>query len=62
MPTVIASGEPFDVEVLFSDRGRALRRDARFVPLMTQLKLVAFWDSAGWPDMCTRVAERIACK
>ena len=44
MPTVIASGEPFDVEVLFSDRGRALRRDARFVPLMTQLKLVAFWE------------------
>ena len=58
---VVASGEPFDVEVLFSETATVLRRDARFIPLMEQLQLVEFWDAAGWPDLCQRAAEQITC-
>jgi TolB-like protein/DNA-binding winged helix-turn-helix (wHTH) protein/Tfp pilus assembly protein PilF len=62
MPDVVASGEPFDVEVFFSERAQALRSDPRFIPLMTELQLVDFWDAEGWPDMCTRAGERIVCR
>ncbi len=61
MPGVIASGEPFDVEVFFSELGRTVRGDARFVPLMRELGLVDFWDSAGWPDACARNDQQIVC-
>ena len=62
MPGVISSGEPFDIEVFFSERGRAVRGDARFVPLMSELGLVDFWDSAGWPDVCARNDQQIVCR
>jgi TolB-like protein/DNA-binding winged helix-turn-helix (wHTH) protein/Flp pilus assembly protein TadD len=62
MKDVIASGEPFDVEVFFGERGRVMRGDARFIPLMTQLGLVDFWDSAGWPDVCARGEQQIVCR
>jgi TolB-like protein/DNA-binding winged helix-turn-helix (wHTH) protein len=62
MKDVIASGEPFDVELFFSERGRAVRGDARFIPLMAQLGLVDFWDSAGWPDACVRSGQQIVCR
>jgi TolB-like protein/DNA-binding winged helix-turn-helix (wHTH) protein/Tfp pilus assembly protein PilF len=61
MPDVVASGEPFDVEVFFSEAARPLRRDPRFIPLMTQLQLVDFWDTEHWPDMCARTADSISC-
>ncbi len=62
MPDVIASGEPFDVELFFSEKGRAMRSDPRFIPLMTQLHLVDFWDAEGWPDACARTAQQIVCR
>ena len=62
MPGVLANGEPFDVEVLFSERGRAVRGDARFVPLMSELGMVDFWDSAGWSDVCARNGQQIVCR
>ena len=62
MNEVVEGGEPFDVEIFFSERGRALRSDPRFIPLMTQLHLVDFWDVAGWPDLCARTAEKIVCR
>jgi TolB-like protein/DNA-binding winged helix-turn-helix (wHTH) protein/Tfp pilus assembly protein PilF len=62
MRDVVASGEPFDIEVLFSRAGRPLRKDLRFVTLMTELGLVEFWDKAGWPDMCARDAGRVVCR
>lgn len=62
MREVVASGEPFDIEVLFSSTGRPLRQDPRFVALMTELGLVDFWDEAGWPDMCARDAGRVVCR
>ena len=58
MNDVVASGEPFDVEVLFSRTGRPLREDPRFVGLASDLGLIDFWDKAGWPDMCAR--DRVA--
>jgi tetratricopeptide (TPR) repeat protein len=62
MPDVIASGEPFDIALFFSEKGRAMRTDPRFIPLMTQLHLVDFWDAAGWPDACARTAQQIVCR
>jgi len=62
MPEVIASGEPFDVELFFSERARALRADRRFATLLTQLHLVEFWNAAGWPDMCTPMNEAPVCR
>ena len=62
MEDVVASGEPFDIEILFSRAGRPLRSDARFVALMTDLGLVDFWDKAGWPDMCARDSGRVVCR
>ena len=62
MKDVAASGEPFDIEVLFSRAGRPLRDDARFVALVTELGLVDFWDKAGWPDMCARDASGVVCR
>ncbi|MCX7065103.1 MAG: winged helix-turn-helix domain-containing protein [Proteobacteria bacterium] len=62
MKDVVASGEPFDIEILFSRAGRPLRSDARFVALMTDLGLVDFWDKAGWPDMCARDSGRVVCR
>ena len=62
MNDVVASGEPFDVEVLFSRTGRPLREDARFVELASELRLIDFWDKAGWPDMCARESSRIVCR
>jgi TolB-like protein/DNA-binding winged helix-turn-helix (wHTH) protein/Tfp pilus assembly protein PilF len=62
MPDVVATGEPFDVELFFSENGRALRNDPRFIPLMTQLHLVEFWDREGWPDVCARTAQQIVCR
>ena len=62
MNDVVASGEPFDVEVLFSRTGRPLREDSRFVGLASDLGLIDFWDKAGRPDMCARDASRIVCR
>jgi TolB-like protein/DNA-binding winged helix-turn-helix (wHTH) protein len=62
MPEIIASGEPFDVEVFFSPKSASLRSDPRFVPLMQQLRLVDFWNNSGMPDMCTRGAGVIQCR
>jgi TolB-like protein/DNA-binding winged helix-turn-helix (wHTH) protein/Tfp pilus assembly protein PilF len=62
MRDVVASGEPFDIEVFFSRMGRPLRQDSRFVALMTKLGLVDFWDKAGWPDMCARDGSRVVCR
>ncbi len=62
MRDVVASGEPFDIEVFFSRTGRPLRQDARFVTLMAKLGLIDFWDKAGWPDMCARDAGRVVCR
>jgi TolB-like protein/Tfp pilus assembly protein PilF len=62
MNDVVASGEPFDVEVLFSRTGRPLREDPRFVGLASDLGLIDFWDKAGWPDMCARDSSRIVCR
>jgi hypothetical protein len=62
MDRVVASGEPFDVEVFFSRMGRPFRKDPRFVPLMTELGLIDFWDRAGWPDLCARDGGRVVCR
>jgi TolB-like protein/Tfp pilus assembly protein PilF len=62
MNDVVASGEPFDVEVLFSRTGRPLREDQRFVGLASELGLIDFWDKAGWPDMCARDTSRVVCR
>ncbi len=62
MERVVASGEPFDVEVFFSRMGRPFRKDPRFTPLMTELGLIDFWDRAGWPDLCAREGPRIVCR
>jgi len=62
MERVVASGEPFDVEVFFSRMGRPFRKDPRFAPLMMELGLIDFWDRAGWPDLCAREGTRIVCR
>jgi len=64
MPEIIANGEPFDVEVFFSDsdNGRVLRTDPRFAGLMQRLGLIDFWDATVWPDKCARTAGNIACR
>ncbi len=62
MDKVVASGEPFDVELFFSRMGRPFRKDARFTPLMMRLGLVDFWDKAGWPDLCAREGARVVCR
>ncbi len=62
MKDVVPSGEPFDIEVLFSRTGRPLRQDPRFAGLASELGLMDFWDRAGWPDMCARDALRIVCR
>ena len=62
MERIVASGEPFDVEVFFSRMGRPYRKDPRFAPLMMELGLIDFWDRAGWPDLCAREGTRIVCR
>jgi len=64
MPEIIANGEPFDVEVFFSDSdsGRVLRTDPRFADWMQRLGLVDFWDATTWPDKCARTAGNITCR
>jgi adenylate cyclase len=40
-------------QVLFAPQTRALRRDARFMPLMRDLGLLRHWRLSGrWPDFC----------
>ncbi|MCX7357549.1 MAG: hypothetical protein NT015_05325 [Alphaproteobacteria bacterium] len=40
-------------DVLFGEATRAMRADARFMPLMRDLGLLAYWRlSAHWPDFC----------
>jgi TolB-like protein/DNA-binding winged helix-turn-helix (wHTH) protein/Flp pilus assembly protein TadD len=58
---VVATGEPFDIEVLFSGTASGIRTDPRFAALATALGLVDFWDAEGWPDMCARTSEQISC-
>ena len=62
MQDVIASGEPFDVEVFFSEAARPLRDDPRFIPLMAQLNLVDFWNAEHWPDACARKEQPPSCR
>jgi len=64
LPEIIANGEPFDIEVFFSDsdHGRVLRTDPRFVEWAQRLGLVDFWDSTHWPDKCARTGGNITCR
>ena len=64
LPEIIANGEPFDIEVFFSDsaNGRVLRTDPRFVEWAQRLGLVDFWDSTHWPDKCARTGGTITCR
>jgi len=40
-------------DVLFGDATRAMRADARFMPLMRDLGLLGYWRLSGrWPDFC----------
>jgi len=40
-------------QILFAPQTRALRRDARFMPLMRDLGLLRHWRLSGrWPDFC----------
>jgi TolB-like protein/DNA-binding winged helix-turn-helix (wHTH) protein/Tfp pilus assembly protein PilF len=61
MRNIVASGEPFDIELFFTREGRRIRQDDRFLPLMRELGLVAFWDANRWPDECHREGERAVC-
>jgi len=61
MRNIVASGEPFDVELFFTQQGKAIRQDDRFMPLMKDLGLVDFWDRTHWPDACTRDGDRPVC-
>jgi hypothetical protein len=59
MERVVASGEPFDVEVFFSRMGRPFRKDPRHAA-DDRLGLIDFWDRAGWPT-CAPAKARVSC-
>lgn len=62
MPQIVASGDPFDVELFFSQEGRPLRDDPRFADLMAQIGLVDFWRTEGWPDVCETGSAMLDCR
>jgi TolB-like protein/DNA-binding winged helix-turn-helix (wHTH) protein/tetratricopeptide (TPR) repeat protein len=56
-------GEPaeFNVEFLFARETALLRRHARFGELVRAIGLDKYWDRYGWPPMCARKGNAIAC-
>lgn len=53
---------PFDVEIMFMQRGSALRSQPRFAALMQQIGLVAYWDANRWPPACSRSGATVTCR
>lgn len=38
-----------------------LREQPRFLELLARLRLIEFWDTVGWGDICRKLEDRIAC-
>lgn len=58
----LANDKPsFNVEFIFSREARALRQHPRFGELVRAIGLHRYWDRFGWPPMCRRSGETIAC-
>jgi len=54
--------EELEPWIMFTPITRALREDARFVPLASRLGLINYWrDTGNWPDFCTDPARRSEC-
>lgn len=51
----------FNTEILFIEEAREIRRHPRFAELIRAVGLHRYWDNFGWPEMCARQEERIAC-
>jgi hypothetical protein len=55
--------DTLDTEVLFRPTADAMRRDPRFMPLVTKLGLVDFWEKSGhWPDFCEAPDRPYDCR
>ena len=58
----LANDRPsFNVEFIFSREALALRQHPRFGELVRAIGLHRYWDRFGWPPMCRKSAEAIAC-
>jgi adenylate cyclase len=50
-------------EIMFSPAASSMRRDPRFMPLMRDLGLLAYWRSSGrWPDFCREPGLPYRCE
>lgn len=50
-------------DALFSAATRAMRQDARFMPLMNDLGLLGYWRLSGrWPDFCREPGLPYSCQ
>jgi TolB-like protein/DNA-binding winged helix-turn-helix (wHTH) protein/Tfp pilus assembly protein PilF len=58
----LANDRPsFNVEFIFSREALALRQHPRFGELVRAIGLSRYWDRFGWPPMCRKSGEAIAC-
>jgi hypothetical protein len=51
----------FNVEFIFSREALPLRQHPRFGELVRAIGLHRYWDRFGWPPMCRKTGEAIAC-
>jgi hypothetical protein len=51
----------FIPEFLFAVETAELRRHPRFAEVIRAIGLDRYWDYFGWPEMCRRVSDEIAC-
>jgi len=51
--------------MIWSPADKSFREQPRFLELAERRGLLAFWEAAGWPDYCQRVAAanpRLECQ